>query len=446
MNVAFVCQWFPPEPAMVPLSIARALQRRVAHLSVLTGIPNYPTGSVVEGYKAYRAGRETIDGLSVRRTPLYPSHDTSALGRVLNYTSWAVSAAALGRRTLAEADVALVYSSPATAALPAMWAKRRHGTPFVLLIQDLWPDSVLSTGFVNSRLVARLVQAVVGRFVDRGYAAAAHIAVTSPGMIDLLVERGVPRSKISLVYNWADRSFAPQPPNTLLRERLPVGEGLLLMYAGNHGGAQALDVPIRAMGRLEAGVDAHLVLVGDGVEKPQLRALAERVAPGRVHFLEPVPPDEMPRLMAGADVQIVSLRDEPLFRHTMPSKVQTILASGLPLLAVAPGDAGAVAAAARVGWSVPAGDVAGVARAITDAARSTKHEREQLGANALAWYRATMDEQVNSDRLVRVLSDASGDRSAAGPSAAPDTGQTYRLASIPSSTESCTNMQGASQQ
>lgn len=420
MKVTFVCQWFPPEPALMPLWLARALQRRVENVRVLTGIPNYPTGSVAEGYKAYRAGRETIEGLPVRRTPLYASHDSSAFGRLLNYTSWAVSATAMGQRDLKPSDVVLVYSSPATAALPALWARRRHGVPFVLLIQDLWPDTVLSTGFVESRLGARLVQTLVGRFVSRTYAAAAHIAVTSPGMISLLVERGVPRSKISLVYNWADGSFAPQPVNTHLRERLPVGDGLLLMFAGNHGAAQALDVPIRAMGRLESGVDAHLVLVGDGVEKPRLRALAERVAPGRVHFLDPVPVAEMPTMMAGADVHLVSLRDEPLFRHTMPSKVQTILASGLPLLAVAPGDAGAVAVEARAGWSVPAGDEEALARAVAEAARTTTAERAQLGANGLAWYRTTMHEQVNGDRLVRVLADAvAGREVGGGPNAAP---------------------------
>lgn len=114
MKAVFVSQWYPPEPAEVPRGIAKALASQGFDVSVLTGVPNYPTGVVADGYRASRASSETIDRLNVKRTPLYPSHDQSAIRRMLNYASWAFSATLLGQRPLRSADVVLVYSSPAT--------------------------------------------------------------------------------------------------------------------------------------------------------------------------------------------------------------------------------------------------------------------------------------------------------------------------------------------
>ena len=133
LKVGFVCQWFSPEPIQQPGWIVDGLRRCGADVSVLTGIPNYPTGVVADGYRARKGYVEDLSGVTVRRTPLYPSHDTSAARRMLNYASWALSSALMGARHLKDRDVVLVYSSPATAALPAMAASRFLGVPYVLL-------------------------------------------------------------------------------------------------------------------------------------------------------------------------------------------------------------------------------------------------------------------------------------------------------------------------
>ena len=410
-RVTFVCQWYPPEPAEVPRGIAIALADAGLDVTVLTGIPNYPTGVVADGYAAARSAREVRDGLRVRRTPLYPSHDQSALRRLANYASWAVSAAVLGQGVLRSSSVALVYSSPATAALPAMLARVLWGTPYVLLVQDVWPDSVFDSGFLPGR-AGRFARRVLDVLVDATYRRAHHVAVTSTGMVDLLASRGVPRDKLTVVHNWVAETATPivTPDVTrALRASWGVGEAdFVLMYAGNHGQAQHLEPVVEAFAELPGEANCHLVLVGDGVSKP---GLVERAAGHpRIHFMDPVPQPEVASLMQASDAQLVSLADRPLFAVTMPSKVQSILAAGLPLVIAARGDAADVVVSSGAGLAVAPGDRQGLRDAVDQLARTDRADRQEMGLRGRAWYDAHMSRRVGLGALHRLLVDAAEGR------------------------------------
>lgn len=409
LSVTTVTQWYPPEPAAQPQWIVQALAERGLNVRVLTGVPNYPTGTVLPGYRSWRGGNEVVEGVRVARTPLYPSHDQSALKRMANYASWAFSSALLGQRALRNAEVSLVYSSPATAALPAMVAKRRFGTPYVLLVQDVWPDSIFASGFLPGA-GGRIVERVAHWFVNRTYRGASEIAVISPGMIDLLVARGVPREKLTLVYNWVAEPPSV-PSGSTLRRRLGIRtEDFVLLYAGNHGAAQGLEPVVRAF--LGEGVPAncHLVLVGDGVAKRGLQEITEAAEAPRIHFLESVPHAEVAELVAGCDAQLVSLADQPLFAVTMPSKLQAILAAGKPALVVAPGDAAAVVSSAGAGVTAVPGDVSSIAAGVRRLAEMGPEVRQQMGESGRSLYLAEMAEQVGAKRLMRLLELAAGRR------------------------------------
>lgn len=405
IRVGFISQWFAPEPMTVPVWIAQTLVRSGFDLQVLTGVPNLPTGKVYNGYSAKRFASETINDIAVQRCPLYPSHDGSAIKRIANYLSWALTASAGALVTLRRVQVSLVYSSPATAALPAMVCKMVRKTPYVLIIQDLWPDSIFSTGFLHSSVMRRATEWIVGAFVRSSYAHADHIAVISPSMIEVLESRGVPRTKLSLVYNWVDETiFQPCDPHPTFRADLGVDENaFLLMYAGNLGPAQALDGVIRAVALLEETERISLVLVGEGVEQERLQSLAEDLAPGRIHFAPTVPASEVPALMAAADVQLLSLRDEPVFRHTMPSKIQSILAAGQPVIACAPGDAGAVAVDSGAGWHVQPGNPQRLADCILKAKAEGITGLQVRGGLARKHYELVMSERTNAERLSAIL-------------------------------------------
>jgi glycosyltransferase involved in cell wall biosynthesis len=409
--VAFVCQWYPPEPAEVPRGIATALADAGLEVTVLTGIPNYPTGVVAQGYSPRRTTREVRDGLSVRRTPLYPSHDASALRRLANYASWALSATALGQGVLRSSSVSLVYSSPATAALPAMVARRLWGTPYVLLIQDVWPDSVFDSGFLQGP-VERLARRALDALVAATYRHAHHVAVTSQGMVDLLAARGVPRDKLTVVHNWVAEDAPPQVPTAVIGDlRASWGAGqddFVLMYAGNHGQAQHLEPIVDAFAELPDDADCHLVLVGDGVTKTQL--IEQSGEHPRIHFVDPVPQSEMAPLVEACDAQLVSLADRPLFAVTMPSKVQSIMAAGVPMVVAARGDAADVVSSAGAGLAVVPGDRQGLRDAVRRLADMEREERQAMGRRGRSWYDVHSSRRVGSSTLRRLLMDAAQER------------------------------------
>ncbi|SCL32743.1 Glycosyltransferase involved in cell wall bisynthesis [Micromonospora nigra] len=407
-RVTLVSQFFPPEPVPIPLGLTRCLRRLGFAVDVLTGVPNYPTGTVHPGYSHRRRTVDGLDGVRVLRTPLHPSHDRSTVGRVANYLSWAASSTLLGSPLLRTADVALVYSSPATAACAALTARLRWGTPYVLMVMDLWPDSVFATGFLTHGPARRAAQATLGRFTDLTYRWADHVTVPSPGLRDTLVARGVPAGKVSVVYNWADEKIMqPAEPEPGFRARLGLTpDDFVVMYGGNHGPAQGLDVAIDAMDGLRDLPDVHLVLVGDGVSRNALRSRADQLGLRTVHFVDQVTPERMVAVSAAADIQLVCLADEPLFRITMPSKVQTIFACGQPVLSCAPGDAARAVRDADAGFTSPPGDPARLAETVRLAHATPRARLRAMGRAGHDHYRLHMSESANARLLADLLAEA----------------------------------------
>lgn len=413
IRALLISQWYPPEPVSIPPSIADALSSREFDVAVLTGQPNYPDGRVQSGYRAWWRKRDSHAGIPLLRTPLVASHDRSALGRMANYLSWALSSAVLGLREIARADVVLVYSSPATAALgPWLWG-RLVRTPYVILLQDLWPDSVLSSGMLPDRPPFTWLRRALSAFSTSTYRRAASVAVISPGMADVLESRGVDPDRIALVYNWSPREVPESDPQSRGAERSAFElreDDFVVTYAGNMGSAQGLDKVIEAAARLEDRPDVVFLMVGDGVDLDPLKQLAERLGASNVRFLGRVDASAMAVVDEVSDVQLVSLVDDPLFAVTMPSKVQAILAAGCPIISMAPGDAGAVAETSGAGWSVPPGDASSLVEAIETAADLAPEQLARRGRDGRDYYMREMSRGTGSARLSALLREASAGR------------------------------------
>ncbi|GAA1913566.1 glycosyltransferase family 4 protein [Nocardioides hwasunensis] len=403
MKIAFISQWFDPETgsAAIPGAIARALQDQGHDMTVVTGYPNYPTGELYGGYRMKLLQREDLRGLRVLRVPLYPSHDSSAVHRALNFLSFMFSASSLGALIARRSEVALVYSTPATIGLAGWVLRRLLRTPFVLFIQDLWPDTVTATGMVPAR-ITRPVEHVLGAFCQRIYAAASVILVISPGMKELLVERGVPETKIRVVYNWIDEDmFRPVEPVEVGSDTFDV------MYAGNLGDVQGLETAVRAIARLDDLPHVRLRLVGDGVARGKLADLAAQLGVAeRVVFEGTRPVEEMSTTMASAHIQLVCLKDIPLFRVTMPSKIQGILASGQPMIVCAPGDAAALAERSGAGVTTKAGDVGALAAAIRHCSLMPSEKLRAMGRRGHLFYERELSAKVGVMAMEQALEEA----------------------------------------
>ncbi|MCU0881855.1 MAG: glycosyltransferase family 4 protein, partial [Hyphomonadaceae bacterium] len=199
MRILYLSQFFEPEPAFKGTTFVRALKAAGHTVEVATGFPNYPGGKLYPGFKIAPYRRETGSGFTVHRLPLYPSHNASSLGRALNYLSFFCSALLFCLINSRRFDVIYVYHPPITVGLAATLAAWLWRVPVALDIQDLWPDSVVTTGLRGtSQLEAPL--ASLCRFV---YRRAACLIPQSKGMEAKLIERGVPASKLRTIRNWA---------------------------------------------------------------------------------------------------------------------------------------------------------------------------------------------------------------------------------------------------
>jgi len=406
VRVGVVSQWYDPEEgsAAVPGSISRGLVARGHEVHVLTGFPNYPHGKVYPGYAVRPYRYERRDGVHVHRSPLIPGHDRSAIRRAGNYLSFALCAAANILR-LRDIDVWLVYSTPATAAIPALVGRRVRGVPFVILIQDLWPDTVVESGFVDAGWGLRTVERMLTAYCNLTYRRASAIAVTAPGMQTMLAQRGVPEEKLHLVPNWADeRIFRPSPPDPELSARIT--DDFVVMYAGNLGELQGLDVVLDAWDLLQDLPAARLVFVGSGVAEAGLRSRAESLGLQRVSFAGQMPLDRMGGILAVGDVQLVCLRDRPLFRSTLPSKIQGAFAAGRPVIASVPGDAARVVEESGAGIAVPPEDPAALAAAVREMYALGEVGRKTMADNAAAFYRERFSEAVGLSALEELLTAA----------------------------------------
>ncbi len=401
-------QYFPPEVYPQTLWLAQALRGEGFDTHVLTTAPNYPTGKVLPGYSACKTRREVVEGFRVTRGPVFPSHDENALGRVCNYLSFGAGAGWAGSGLLRTADAVLVWATPATVGVPALWGRLASGTPYVLFVQDLWPDSVFATGFLSNPRTERAARWGLAPYLRALYVNAAHVIAITPGMQKALVDRGVAEEKTSVVFNWVDEdAMRPVPPNGRLRALLGIGtEAVIVVFAGNLGSAQGLDAWIHAMHLLKGRPDVHFVLIGRGSDRDRLRGLATLLELDSVHFLDQVPVDELSELIADADLAALSLTDQPLFHITVPSKTQAILAQGKAVLSSAPGEASEIVRRADAGWTAIPDKVESIAQMILDAEAAGLDEIRRRGSNGRQFYLDNMGKSVGAGRIAAILNDA----------------------------------------
>lgn len=367
-------------------------------VTVLTGFPNWPSGHIYPGYRQRLVQREIVNGVQIIRIPLYADHSRNALKRAANFLSFALSATVLGPFIVPHVDVIHVIHPPITVGFPAWVISRIRGFPFTMEIQDMWPENLRSTGMLNNELALRLI----GAFAGWVYSKAAVVRVISPGFRSNLLGKGVPDGKIRVISNWVDTEFyrpIAKSPDDL--NRFDMRRCFNILYAGNIGLAQGLDVILDAAAQLQAlAPDSEFVLAGDGVECDRLRAQAVAQKLTNIRFLGRLPGEAMPNLYACADVLMLHLRADPLFAITIPHKLFTYLAAGKPVLVGGEGDAASLVTSAQAGIVVPPDNPEALVNAVMKLRAMSQAEREMMGRNG----RKVACESYSRTQLVREIS------------------------------------------
>jgi glycosyltransferase involved in cell wall biosynthesis len=396
MRVLYLTQWFEPETHVIKgVKFVRALQAAGHQVTVVTGFPNYPSGRLYPGYRLKLIQRERIDGVDVVRLPLYPSHDTSSVRRSLNYLSFFLSVFVYLLIRRDRFDLAYVYHPPITVGFAAALAGVVRRLPFILDVQDLWPDSLAATGMAGGRRLTRLVGGLCAFVYWRANA----IVAQSDGIRAALNTRGVSADKLITIRNWAEA----EPGDTGQRAPL-VPHRFVVVYGGNLGRAQGLQTVIEAAASLrDRRPDILIRLYGDGVEASSLRAQARALDLQNLEILPQIGKDEINEVFARADALLVHLSDHPLFTITLPSKIQAYLAIGRPIAAGIAGEAARLLVESEAAVVAPPGDPGALAKAIAELADTPAEARRRMGQKGRTYYQRNLAFQAGLHRTLRVL-------------------------------------------
>ena len=348
MKILFLTHYFPPEgnaPASRTFENCRRWVAAGHEVTVVTGVPNVPAGVVYEGYSNKLWQREEIEGVDVVRLWTYIAANKGTAKRIANYVSYLITSLNAGL-ILPRPDVIISTSPQFFCGLSGMLVGRTRGLKRVLEIRDIWPESITAVGAMRQNPALRALE-YVERFM---YRSADLVVTVGRGYRDKLIERGVAPERIEVVTNGADLSlFQPGPADPQLRQRLGLGERFTVAYVGTIGMAAGLQVAVRAAQKLrDEGDDSiRILLVGDGAERQDLLQAAEDLPalllPGRMAKAE------IPALLRSVDGCFIHLRDTPLFKTVLPSKLFEAFAMEKPVILGVDGDARAILEAAEAG-------------------------------------------------------------------------------------------------
>jgi colanic acid biosynthesis glycosyl transferase WcaI len=391
MRILLISQWYSPEPRKLISELALSLQGMGHSVTVVTGFPNWPSGKLYPGYKIKLWQKEVIDGIPVVRVPLYPDHSRRPLLRFLNFFSFAASAALLGPLLVERPDV-IHAIQPIPAGLSAVMLGWFWGVPVTMEVQDLWPETLQATGFVSNRNILGVVRRINTWVLKKS----ARVRVISNGFRDALIRGGISRDRIDVISNWAD-SQPHEPVNQSSTTRCLAR--LTVLYAGSIGPAQDLDTVVEAARLLQDSPDIEFVIAGEGIDRERLQGKTRELGLTNISFLGWLPEAKIQPLLASADVLLLHLRDDPLFRITIPHKVYVYLATGRPVLAAVSGESAEVVRDANAGLTCPPGDPIQLAETVRCFAAMGALEREGYGQRG----REAACDQYSRSQLTRKL-------------------------------------------
>jgi glycosyltransferase involved in cell wall biosynthesis len=404
-RILIVSHYFPPE-AGAPQARLSALAAAWAvggdNVTVLTGMPNHPTGVLPPEYRNAIRRREYRDGYRVVRTWLYATPNEGTARKTLSHLSFMITSVLLGSWACGRADT-VVVSSPTFFSIGSAWLLARlKRARLVIEVRDLWPAIFVELGVLTNRRVIRLLE----RLELAAYAAADQVVVVSDGFRQNLIERGVPAAKVHTVRNGValDR-FGSGEPDSLARRtaraRLGARPGdCLVLYAGTHGISHALSRVADAAALL-AGKPVHVAFVGDGSDKARLQRRVAELGLRNVTLAPAVPPDEVPGLLAAADICLVPLRDVPLFATFIPSKMFEYLAAGKPVIGSVTGEPAQILREAGA-VVVPPEDSQALAGAITSLA-TDPGRRAAMGQRGRAYVEKFFDRAELARQYRKIL-------------------------------------------
>lgn len=393
-----VSQYFYPEQFRIN-DICEEWIKRGHEVTVLTGIPNYPSGDFYKGYSYKKKRHENYKGIEIIRIPLIPRKKNSLM-LALNYLSFVLSGNIWAMIHKVDYDEVFVYEvSPMTQALPAVKFAKKNKIPCYIYVMDLWPENFEIISGITNPLVIK----VLNKMVDYIYRHCSMIFTASESFKTNIENRGLEKEKVIFWPQYAEDFYRPTSQKSTL---LPYDQKkLTITFAGNIGEAQGLEIlPTCAKLLKKQNINCRFVLVGDGRFKEQLKKLIiDLDVESFFLFIDPVSATEIPFILSSSDFSLISLKKNKIFSMTIPAKLQSSMACGAPIIVAANGEIQKIIEESNCGFVSDAGDAEGLAKIIVKASKLTKNEIRVMGEASREFYLNNYDKKKLMDQMEHYL-------------------------------------------
>lgn len=397
-HILVISQVFYPEQFRIN-DMCQEWVKRGYKVTVLTGIPNYPQGKFYEGYGFCKKRREFWNGIEIIRIPVIP-RGNSKIGLVANYFSFLISGFFWNIFNKIKADYCFMFeTSPMTQCVIGVWYAKKHKVPLYAYIQDLWPENVEIVTGITSPIVIEPIQ----KMVDYIYKNCNEIFVTSPSFIGAVCNRKVkvPESKVHYWPQYAEEFYKP-----MKREKvsdIPETEAFKIIFTGNVGYAQGLDVLPRTAALLkEHGKNVLFCIVGDGRYTEEFKKELVGLQVEEMFCLTGrKPAEDIPKLLAACDTAFLSFMETKLFEMTIPAKLQSYMACGMPVIAAAAGETKRILKEAKCGVCSPSGNEYALVETIEKFMNFSKEELEIMKRNSREYFEIHFDKEQLMNQMDR---------------------------------------------
>lgn len=399
MHILVVSQYFWPENFRIN-ELVRSLTERGYHVTVLTGMPNYPEGRIYDGYGLRRNMRQSYFGAEVVRVPLVPRGKGSSVLLFLNYVSFAFFASVLSPVVIRKKfDFIFVCQlSPVTVGLPAILLKKVLKIPIVYWVLDLWPESLAAIGVVKSKIILNYVDQLV-RFIYRN---CDKIIVSSQGFIQSIESKGISSKRLDYFPNWYEMDYSVKQKSGLKNQfdiqKLP--KGFKVMFAGNIGVAQDFETILSAAELTKKYSDIHWIILGDGRMSDWVKKeISSRGLSDSFHMLGRFSSEAMPYFFAEADAMLVTLKNDPIFSLTAPGKIQSYMACAKPIIAAVDGEGNRLITDSGSGLASPSGDPEALAESVIAIYHMTEEQKIKIGEAGRRYCEKYFNRECLMDKL-----------------------------------------------
>ena len=398
MHVAILTQYYPPEmgaPQARLSGLAKNLVSAGHKVTVLTAMPNYPTGKIRSGYGGLLR-KEVIDGISIIRTFIYPTQTVALFARLTSYFSFVLSSLVLGSIFLPRVDYLITESPPLFLGITGFLLSRLKAARWIFNVSDLWPESAVRLGVVSDGLGLRFATKLEAFCYRRAWL----VTGQSREILSNIHERFPAVSTYHLSNGVDTEMFGPSRRSAQLRADLGGDECCIAVYAGLHGIAQGLDQILDAAVLLGDLAGLRIIFAGDGPEQARLARRSAELGLSNVRFLGALDREKMPGLMASADVALVPLKSK--LPGAVPSKIYEAMGSGVPVVLVADGEAADIVTRSGAGIVARHGDIQAIANALKELVEN-EPLRKQMGEAGRQSAIRNFDRKAICDNFARLI-------------------------------------------